>query len=86
MGNYTCHWNNSLGEARFTNFSVTYVEKAELESKETTPLIEARTVIAVSVLLVILLLISIIVGALLYLKKVSRAINRRILTRYKKRF
>ena len=61
-GNYTCHWNNSLRQARFKNFTVTYVDNSEPVSPET---------IAISVSFAILLLISIIVSVKFYLFKVS---------------
>ena len=64
IGNYTCHWNNSLGQARFKKFNVIYVDNTEPVSPEI-------VAIAVSVPLVILLLIAIIVGVRLYLLKVS---------------
>ena len=62
IGNYTCHWNNSLGEARFKQFNVTYVGRTEMI---------VDTAIAVSVPLAILLLISIIVAVRFYFLKVN---------------
>ena len=73
IGNYTCHWNNSLGQARFKSFFVTHVDETKLKSPET---------IAISVPLAILLLISIAVGVQIYLKKVSRTIIESKLTIY----
>ena len=62
-GTYTCHWNNSLGEARFKRFIVTHVDKMEK--------IVDTIVIDVSVPLAILLLISIIVAVRFYILKVK---------------
>ena len=62
IGNDTCHWNNSLGEARFKQFNVTYVGRTEMI---------VDTAIAVSVPLAILLLISIIVAVRFYFLKVN---------------
>ena len=64
ISNYTCHWENSLGEARFKNFIVTYIEKTEPVSPEI-------IAIAVSVALAIFLLTSIVGGIRFYLFKVS---------------
>lgn len=66
-GNYTCHWNNSIGEARYKHFTVTFVDRIE-------SLAETISIaIPVSVALAILLLIGIIVGVQIYLKNVRRA-------------
>ena len=66
VGNYTCHWNSSLGQARFKQFTVTYVNKTEPEK-----IVDTSIAIGVSVPLSILLLISIIVVVTFYFLKVS---------------
>ena len=64
IGHYTCHWKNSLGQAKLKTFDVTYFDHIIQKSPET-------IAIVVSTALAILLLISVIVGVQMYLKKVS---------------
>ena len=54
IGDYTCHSNNTLGQARFKTFTVTHIDRTET--------IFDNTIVGVSVSLVILLLISIAVA------------------------
>ena len=77
MGDYTCQWNNSLGEARSKRFSVNYIEPVNEITEMSRETIIA---IGIAVFLAILLLISVIVGVQMYLKKVSKAIIARKIT------
>ena len=74
IGNYTCHWNNSLGEARFKQFTVTYVGEKERETIVVTRT-DTKIVVALSVALAILLLISIVVGTKYYVFKVKKKLE-----------
>ena len=66
IGNYTCHWNNSLGEARYKIFIVTYVDERKTRTS---------IAVAVPIFLAILLFISIAVGVRFYLLKVIETLK-----------
>ena len=71
IGNYTCHWNNNLGQPRFKQFTVNHVDELESEGIAVTGTDTSIVAVVVSIVLAIILLIAIIVGVRFYLIKVN---------------